>query len=234
MTKKICLALVVVLIASSGAAQTVASDEQLFGTASYVTPGNASPRAVKIEADVTTEFGGVSYPTPVPVKIEDLDQLSTDFMFPAGSTCGGGSPRFVLRIAELPENQNQINVYIGPPPNYVGCPAGVWTNTGNLLTPASLVDSSQTTGGTFYEPWADTQVRLAGLTVSRIFVVTDTFAGPRTVIVDNTNVNDTLYTYDQPQTANQCKQGGWQSLSRADGSRFKNQGDCIQYVNTGK
>jgi hypothetical protein len=31
-----------------------------------------------------------------------------------------------------------------------------------------------------------------------------------------------------------CKKDGWQSLSRADGSSFKNQGDCIQYVNTGK
>ena len=31
-----------------------------------------------------------------------------------------------------------------------------------------------------------------------------------------------------------CKKGGWQNLSRADGSGFKNQGDCIQYVNTGK
>jgi hypothetical protein len=31
-----------------------------------------------------------------------------------------------------------------------------------------------------------------------------------------------------------CKNNGWQSLVRADGSTFKNQGDCIQYVNTGK
>lgn len=31
-----------------------------------------------------------------------------------------------------------------------------------------------------------------------------------------------------------CKNGGWMNLHRADGSTFKNQGDCIQYVNTGK
>ncbi len=31
-----------------------------------------------------------------------------------------------------------------------------------------------------------------------------------------------------------CKKGGWKGLERADGSSFKNQGDCIQYVNTGK
>ena len=31
-----------------------------------------------------------------------------------------------------------------------------------------------------------------------------------------------------------CKKGGWADLTRADGSSFKNQGDCIQYVNSGK
>lgn len=32
----------------------------------------------------------------------------------------------------------------------------------------------------------------------------------------------------------QCKNGGYNNVKRADGSGFKNQGDCIQYVNTGK
>ena len=37
-----------------------------------------------------------------------------------------------------------------------------------------------------------------------------------------------------PTTKDDCKNEGWRSLFRADGSSFKNQGDCIQYVNTGK
>jgi hypothetical protein len=37
-----------------------------------------------------------------------------------------------------------------------------------------------------------------------------------------------------PTNMNQCKNGAWQTRVRANGSRFKNQGDCIQYVNTGK
>lgn len=32
----------------------------------------------------------------------------------------------------------------------------------------------------------------------------------------------------------QCKAGGWQTYKRADGSSFKNQGDCVQYTNNGK
>jgi hypothetical protein len=35
-------------------------------------------------------------------------------------------------------------------------------------------------------------------------------------------------------TKDQCKNGGYNNVKRADGSSFKNQGDCIQYVNTGK
>lgn len=39
--------------------------------------------------------------------------------------------------------------------------------------------------------------------------------------------------YRVPLTKDDCKNGGWQSLTRADGSAFRNQGDCIQYVNNG-
>jgi hypothetical protein len=30
-----------------------------------------------------------------------------------------------------------------------------------------------------------------------------------------------------------CKDGGWQALHASDGSSFKNQGDCVSYVNHG-
>jgi hypothetical protein len=43
-----------------------------------------------------------------------------------------------------------------------------------------------------------------------------------------------LTAYTIATTRDACKNGGWQTLSRADASSFKNQGDCIQYVNTGK
>ena len=37
-----------------------------------------------------------------------------------------------------------------------------------------------------------------------------------------------------PMTDAQCKNGGWTRSVRANGAAFKNQGDCIQYVNTGQ
>jgi hypothetical protein len=35
-----------------------------------------------------------------------------------------------------------------------------------------------------------------------------------------------------PQAKEDCKKGGWSHLVQADGTPFKNQGDCISYVNT--
>jgi hypothetical protein len=44
------------------------------------------------------------------------------------------------------------------------------------------------------------------------------------------------FKVDRPVATNKndCKKGGWKSVFRANGTPFKNQGDCIQYVNTGK
>ena len=46
--------------------------------------------------------------------------------------------------------------------------------------------------------------------------------------------NVSLLSVNLAGSASACKNEGWQNLVRADGSVFKNQGDCIQYVNTGK
>jgi hypothetical protein len=50
---------------------------------------------------------------------------------------------------------------------------------------------------------------------------------------------DAVVTYDfEPYvtatTREICKNSGWQTAKRADGSSFKNQGDCVSYVMTGK
>lgn len=46
--------------------------------------------------------------------------------------------------------------------------------------------------------------------------------------------NVSLLSVNQAGNVSACKNDGWQNLTRNDGSTFKNQGDCIQYVNTGK
>ena len=57
------------------------------------------------------------------------------------------------------------------------------------------------------------------------------------VYTDLFQFNDTTYDFEPYEVAtnkDQCKNGGYLTLKRNDGSGFKNQGDCIQYTNTGK
>ena len=57
------------------------------------------------------------------------------------------------------------------------------------------------------------------------------------VETDLFDFNGTTYNFEPylvAQNKDDCKDSGWQNVRSADGSSFKNQGDCIQYVNTGK
>lgn len=57
------------------------------------------------------------------------------------------------------------------------------------------------------------------------------------VYTDLVNFNGTTYDFEPyiiASSKDQCKNGGYTNVTRADGSSFKNQGDCMQYVNTGK
>ena len=204
----------------------------LFGSATYVSPGDNSNRAVKLVSDATVNpavYSSIDFAVSANLTIDDLNTLSTDYEFIA-SSCAAGSPRFGIQLAAYPGKT--IFVYIGPPPSYTGCPMNVWTNTGNLLTAASLVDTSQLPGGTFYDTWATAQTRYNGQMVTDIFLVSDNGPGSgglgsQTVLIDNTDVNGTLYDYEFTNK-NDCKDGGWKNFTFPPGP-FKNQGQCVSY-----
>ena len=64
-----------------------------------------------------------------------------------------------------------------------------------------------------------------------------TFNPSYNVESDLVQFNNTTYNFEPYEVAtdkDQCKKDGWKDVTRANGSSFKNQGDCIQYVNTGK
>jgi hypothetical protein len=208
----------------------VGTGYRLSGSAQYVSPGDMSNRAVKLVADANAKppvASDIEFNLPDDLTINDLKELSTDYDFTA-SSCGNGSPRFAIELSGFPGKS--IFVYIGPPPNYTNCAPG-WTSSGNLLTPASLVDDTQL-GGTFYDPWAMAQSRYAGQTVTKISLVADngpssTGLGSQTVLIDNTDVAGHLYTYEFT-TSNSCKNDGWERFKFPPGP-FKNQGQCVSY-----
>jgi len=204
----------------------VGSGYSLFGNATLVSPGHNSNRAVQLVSDGNANpaiFSGIDFGVSPSLTINNLTDMSTDYNFTA-SSCGVGSPRFGITLAGV---SGTIFVYIGPPPNYTGCAAG-WTNSGELLTAASLVNRSQLPGGTFYDPWATAQTRYTGKQVTDIFLVSDYGpTGAQTVLIDNTSINGTTVTYE-PDNKDDCKNGGWQNFTLAPGP-FTNQGQCVSH-----
>ena len=58
-----------------------------------------------------------------------------------------------------------------------------------------------------------------------------TFNPGYTVATDGVQFNDTTYNFElgrRPASKDECKDGGWQSFNDP---AFKNQGDCVSYVN---
>ena len=223
----VCVALVPASAAIAKDPQgPTASGYTLFGDAALVHPGNASPTAAEATSTGPNAFGGVDFAFPAGLTVSQLNNLATDYKFVVGS-CGAGSPRFVATVTNGTVSGN-INFYIGPPPNYTGCPSGLYANTGNLATSTSLVDDSQLPGGTFYDLYAAAQAKYGSYTVTDIFLVVD--GSNQTVDFDNSQVNDELFTYE---SAESCKKGGWADFTSSPGP-FKNQGDCVSYFNNGK
>jgi len=70
--------------------------------------------------------------------------------------------------------------------------------------------------------------------VNRILFRTGGSPAPATAgkgfLIDNLMIS----TFTVATTKEACETNGWMNVSRSDGSSFKNQGDCIQFVNTGK
>ena len=160
--------------------------------------------------------------------VSELNNLSTDYRFTEAS-CGGGAPRFQINV-----DGKNIQVYLGPPPDYTLCPTGTWLPTGDLLL--FPVDSSQLPGGTFYDTWAHVLAAYGTHAITGIQLVTDGswfFDGAtQTVLVDNVMINNTTYTFEPAPTKDSCKKGGWQDFTSSPGP-FKNQGDCVSFFASG-
>jgi hypothetical protein len=131
---------------------------------------------------------------------------------------------------------------------------GTWSTTGSMATarhaPAGLLLNGKVlvTGGHSFGALASTELydpatgtwSTTGSMVTARQVHTATLLPTGKVLVaggvDATGsalASAEIFS-DQPQNKDECKKNGWQGLTRADGTPFKNQGDCIQYVNTGK
>jgi hypothetical protein len=153
--------------------------------------------------------------------ISTIAQLSFDY---TGSAATAGSPRISLPIDTNNNGTTDFYAFISASHCGIGGHVDIHNAgclvfyTGGPVSGQSWADFTANGGGTW---------RVA--TDSVPFVIADD-AGIWTV----SNVQLGQATVTTATAKDQCKNGGWSNLTRADGSHFKNQGDCIQYVNTGK
>ncbi|RJQ34410.1 hypothetical protein C4556_02725 [Candidatus Parcubacteria bacterium] len=226
-------------IATFALALHSAEHYSFFGDASYVTPGNASARAVNILSDATgAAFGGISYGVEAGTTFASLTTLSSDFRIEADDTCVGGSPRVSIGIDTDGDSDRDgsIFVYFGVDSAGAACTPGTWQNTGDFLEAGRLVDTSQLPSGTFYDPYASALTKYGSMGVTSISIVTDSSwasgDSEHAADIDNTLINSTLFTYEVPVPTekDQCKKGGWQNYADDEGNSFKNQGQCVAFL----
>lgn len=242
-TKLVGFSVIGTLMAIAGAALAgAANGYTLFGDAMLVYPGNMSKRAVRLRSegdlpDVT--FGGISFEVPPGTTFGDLDVLSTDFRLEADDECIGGAPRFQIAIDTDGDGDSDGNIfaYFGSDSLGMLCVPGTWENTGDFLETDRRLDTTQLPGGAFFDPYNAALMKYGSFDVVSITVVIDaSWAHPdfeQTVLIDNTNVDGTLYNYDTPRDKNDCKYGRWRYVVDAQGKPFVGEAHCARYVTGG-
>ena len=203
--------------------------------------GEATPLgggSYRLTSDASPGYGGIDYNVPVPVQFSDITRLQTLQTPESDDNCVGGSPRFQLNVDTNGDQDADGNVFVYTQFVPGGCPGDTndLAETGGNGEIVGTYDLSQV-GGSGYTNYSAASAFFAAHPTYRIIgiqmVVDAGWAfpdGEQTITVTPTvEVN-----LPQPANANACKNGGWRTLFRADGSAFRNQGDCIQYVNTGK
>ena len=193
-----------------------------------------------------TGYGGLDYALPgASIGFGDIKVLQTSLLPDPGDDCGAGSPRYQLNVDTNGDGgfDGNVFVYTGFPTPF-NCPFG--GDTGNLIGTGGRGDIVGTydlsqIGGSGYTDYTSTAAFFAahpGYRIIGIQIVVDSgwnaaAAGSdgREAITVNSTVDVNLGAASNKE---QCKSGGWRFLTRADGSAFKNQGDCVSYANNGK
>ena len=197
------------------------TDGTTYGGVCTLSPDGKSATLNNTGGDPDGSYSGVYFATSnlSGKLVSDISQLSFDY---TGNTATAGSPRISLPIDTNNNGTTDFFVFIS------GSQCGI---AGHVDIHNAGCTVFWTAGPVSGESWATFASHGWRVATDHVpFVIADD-AGIWAV----TNVQ--LGQGEAAGVATKkdaCKKGGWADLTRADGSSFKNQGDCIQYVNTGK
>jgi hypothetical protein len=134
--------------------------------------------------------------TPSPsIIFNDITTLKTDYNFTLGD-CHGGSLRWSVRTSST----QSVFIYYGDYPNFIDCTTTSQSGTNMIGLSDLRYDTSQYTGGTFYDTYAHTQALIGTTPVIRVSLVIDSGwynapNGDQRLNISNTTVNDNVYQF---------------------------------------
>lgn len=202
--KVIATALAAAIILFFGA-QTAFAASTLFGGAAQT--GDYITLVSNSDADPSNDYSGVSFNDANGMTFGSLTALSADYNI-TDDNCGGGSPRFSIGLDTNNDSvaDGYVHTAIGPSPSFTGCAAG-WQNTGNVIgnNDAGRYDFGQF-GGSAFTTYSNAPANVLAGEVTEIAIVVDGSwsaaatggDGEQTVLVDNTNVNGTVFDFTRP------------------------------------
>ena len=212
MTRKaiVTIAASAAMLAAAGTAAAAGITSSLFGGATQESAD------VKLVSDLTdtsaaNDYSGIAFTLPAGTTFSSLVTLSAEFD-PTVGGCGGGSPRFSLKLA----SGKNVFVYFGPSPNFIGCSLNTWQSTGNLIgnNDTGRYDTSQVQAGTQSNTYAGALSLIGSQSVTEIDLVVDSgwFFNPKsqTVLVRNVNINGQTFV-TPPSTGGGGNAGGNQA-----------------------
>jgi hypothetical protein len=188
--------------------------------------GNPAPSILlqKLGATTNCASAGVDIISPLEGQaVSNLTELNFDYK--TGEHCGAGAPRFNLQLDQA-GNQNA----------FLGCAGGTQTPASNGYThveysAAQIQAAVVAAGGT---PTS---------TLQDLYIIFDegsdtptggTIGTAGTIHIDNISVNNAVVgDPTSPTTKDQCKNGGYQNYTDDNGNPFRNQGQCVAFVNRG-
>ena len=155
------------------------------------------------DSGTTNDASGASFSGTGVTTFASVAMLSTEFNV-TDDDCGGGSPRFQVRV-QTPSGEKNVFVYLGPTPSFAGCSQNVWIASGNLIgSTDGRYDTSQVQAGTQVSTYAQALALVGSYQVTGISLVVDSgwaFADKeQTVNVRNVKVNaSTFFVPEGPQ-----------------------------------
>jgi hypothetical protein len=197
----------------------------------YVQPIGATP---------ANKFIGEFY---MQTPIASVNSISYDFKVGAGSPQANAHEHFYMNVYATYGTSSPTKFYdcrynIVPTSGSMAAFTTVTFNPANaypVATHSSNPPSSCPASPAAMGPGA--KIRVIALNVGDTSINDLGLSGHLDKVVVNLVGDTTTYNFDPyavPATMDDCKNGGWQTLKRADGSSFKNQGDCVSYTNNGR